>query len=424
MDHERYRELVALAAGGHLSGPEYAEFESHIAVCSDCRQEYSEFREILFDQFPIVDLVDDVLVKSIPLPASAGAYEERFVARGRAEGIPLQTGPTIGQRLRKLWHAVVVPRPAYAYGLVLIIFALAGLLGYRLHESQMEESAGVKANQGLQAQVDRLQAQNSSLAQRLSEASRTSGAASAELSDTKTKYAALAARYDAIGKELKLASARADALSTEAKSEVEKQEGLSKKLKETEASLASMTEQLQTLRDSNANEVANANERLGQIKDLETQLLRTKQSLDRESRLLAAGRDIHDLMGARSLHITDVFDIDSKGKTERAFGRVFYTEGKFLMFYAFDLNRPRNASHDRAYQVWGYREAAESPVQSLGLLYFDDQKQNRWALKFSDPAVLSEIDSVFVTIEPPGGSEKPTGKKRLYAYLGSPPNHP
>jgi hypothetical protein len=74
--------------------------------------------------------------------------------------------------------------------------------------------------------------------------------------------------------------------------------------------------------------------------------------------------------------------------------------------------------------LWGYHEAAERSVQSLGILYLDDQQQNRWALKFDDPSVLSEIDAVFVTIEPPGGSEKPTGNKLLYAYLGSPPNHP
>jgi hypothetical protein len=54
----------------------------------------------------------------------------------------------------------------------------------------------------------------------------------------------------------------------------------------------------------------------------------------------------------------------------------------------------------------------------------DDQKQNRWVLKFDDPTILAEIDSVFVTVEPPGGSAKPTGHKLLYAYLKANPNHP
>jgi hypothetical protein len=139
---------------------------------------------------------------------------------------------------------------------------------------------------------------------------------------------------------------------------------------------------------------------------------------------LAAGRDIHDLMGARNLHIVDVFDIDSKGKDGRAFGRVFYTEEKSLIFYAFDLNDRSTPRRNASFQVWGTRGPAQRPTQSLGIFYIDDQKQNRWVLKFEDPTVLAEIDSVFVTVEPPGGSTKPTGQKFLYAYLKANPNHP
>ncbi len=424
MEHERFKELAALAAGGQLSGPEYAEFQSHIAVCTACRQDYSEYQEILYDQFPIVDLVDEVPVKSAGSWATAGAYERRFLARARAEGIHVPIEPTLGRGLWRKWRAAAIPRAAYAYGIVLIICGFAGLLGYRLHESRVRELANTKAKQRLQDQVEQLQTENSSLEARISELSKTSGVASTDLSSAKAKYAALAARYETMETELKRTSARADALRTEAQFELEKEAGLSKTLKETEVSLANVTEQYQNLRRGHANEVAGVNERLSQLRELEAQLAEARQSLDRTTRLLAADRDIRDLMGARSLHITDVFDVDSKGKTQRPFGRVFYTEGRFLIFYAFDLKRARKGPHDRVYQLWGYHEAAERSVQSLGILYLDDQQQNRWALKFNDPSVLSEIDAVFVTIEPPGGSEKPTGKKLLYAYLGSPPNHP
>jgi hypothetical protein len=74
--------------------------------------------------------------------------------------------------------------------------------------------------------------------------------------------------------------------------------------------------------------------------------------------------------------------------------------------------------------VWGTRGPAQNPARSLGIFYVDDQKLNRWLLKFEDPRILAEIDSVFVTIEPPGGSAKPTGRKFLYAYLNANPNHP
>ena len=105
-------------------------------------------------------------------------------------------------------------------------------------------------------------------------------------------------------------------------------------------------------------------------------------------------------------------------------GRVFYTEGKSLIFYAFDLGNRTPAKRNASFQVWGARGPAQRQAKSLGIFYVDDQKQNRWVLKSDDPVVLAEIDSVFVTIEPPGGSAKPSGHRLLFAYLKANPNHP
>jgi hypothetical protein len=45
-------------------------------------------------------------------------------------------------------------------------------------------------------------------------------------------------------------------------------------------------------------------------------------------------------------------------------------------------------------------------------------------VKSDDPKKLEQIDSVFVTVEPNGGSHKPSGKPLLFAYLKVDPNHP
>jgi len=145
---------------------------------------------------------------------------------------------------------------------------------------------------------------------------------------------------------------------------------------------------------------------------------------ERERQLIAAGKEIRDLMGARNLHIIDVYDVDGNSRTGKKFGRVFYTEGKSLIFYAFDL-----APHDRSrfthsFQAWGIQEPERQPAKSLGIFYADDETHNRWVLKFDDPEAIAQIDAVFVTVEPPGGSSKPTGHKLLYAYLDGQPNHP
>ena len=55
--------------------------------------------------------------------------------------------------------------------------------------------------------------------------------------------------------------------------------------------------------------------------------------------MLAHDRDIRDLMGARDLYIAEVYDVAKTGDTEKPFGRVFYTKGKSLIFYAYDLDQ-------------------------------------------------------------------------------------
>jgi hypothetical protein len=102
---------------------------------------------------------------------------------------------------------------------------------------------------------------------------------------------------------------------------------------------------------------------------------------------------------------------------------MFYTEGKSLIFYAFDLENqgnPRNV----AFQVWGKKEGRAQRARSLGIFYQDDAKQKRWVMKFENPAVLADIDQVFVTVERPGGSAQPTGKELLFAAIPQEANHP
>jgi hypothetical protein len=159
----------------------------------------------------------------------------------------------------------------------------------------------------------------------------------------------------------------------------------------------------------------------------------TVASRDQEHRLkddeqyLASDRDIRELMGARKLYIADVFDVDSGSRTRQPFGRVFYTQNKSLIFYAFDLDHEPGVKNASIFQVWGQRDAelGDKPhPMNLGILYMDSESNRRWALRLDDPKQLAEIDAVFVTVEPRGGSRKPTGKPFLYALLRKEANHP
>ena len=73
---------------------------------------------------------------------------------------------------------------------------------------------------------------------------------------------------------------------------------------------------------------------------------------ERQQKLLATDHDIRDILGSRSLHIIDVYDVSGQGELERPFGRIFYTEGKSLIFYAFDLDLQKSLKRGAVFQAW------------------------------------------------------------------------
>jgi uncharacterized protein YhaN len=432
LEHDRFKELAALAAIGQLSALEYRDLQSHLEMCSDCREECAEFQNTLHGELPLIYPSKDIPLKQRFMMADGATYRKRFAERARAEGFALSPEVSLSERLRYRLDGWLTPSPAPAYAVVALLAIAVGVLGYEWRETRIRYL-------NRDAEVATLNRENTGLRKRLAELgnaqSDTPGLANgtrsvdadrarleAELVKTNAKYVDLADRYAAIEAKLARAVSESQTLSAEAQAEREREGSLAEKLRQTEASLGQMAGELQTLRKAD-DETRHMADRLARVEELERELATATDALDRAKRLLVADHDIRDLMGARNLHITDVYDVDSKGKTRQAFGRAFYTEGKSLIFYAFDLGKAKPPLSERSYQAWGYQEAAHKS-QSLGMLYLDDKNQNRWALKFNDAAVLSEIDAVFVTVEPPGGSGQPTGQKLLYAYLGATANHP
>jgi hypothetical protein len=77
------------------------------------------------------------------------------------------------------------------------------------------------------------------------------------------------------------------------------------------------------------------------------------------------------------------------------------------------------------FHVWGGKAGVKEMTHSLGILSKDANGDSRWAMTFDDTNILAQINSVFVTAEPANKhSDEPHGKKILYAYFGSAPNHP
>jgi hypothetical protein len=95
-----------------------------------------------------------------------------------------------------------------------------------------------------------------------------------------------------------------------------------------------------------------------------------------------------------------------------------------LIFYAYDLDHQTELKQAGTFQAWGRRGPDQAQAINLGVFYEDSAAKKRWILKCDDPKMLAQIDAVFVTVEKPGGSHKPSGKSLLFAYLRVDPNHP
>jgi hypothetical protein len=161
------------------------------------------------------------------------------------------------------------------------------------------------------------------------------------------------------------------------------------------------------------------------LRDLEDALSEKSALLDQDRQLLRSSHHVTDLMAARNLHIVDVVDTDPGGKSRPAFGRIFFTEDKSLIFYAYDLNEQKMQKANYQYQIWAKKEGPNQRPLRLGIFYSDDKTQRRWMFRCDDPKILREIDSVFVTFERSDTDPShPEGPSLMYAYLRGQPNHP
>lgn len=436
---EYFEELCALAASGLISEAELLELRDHVQGCAECRSAQADFIDLLHNKLPL-GAPEQVAPSGLPefFPGES-LYHARFLTRARKQGLTVSQGSwpdTHGNKLR-FWLSGVSGYAQVFAGAIVVLLATTAVLSYGLHESNkhFRELAGETA--AMRKLIDQRDRSLPSLAQESGRRSlveplrSTHPAPPVTPSDTNQELvkvhrdlADAEAHAKALQEQNQAAAAELQAARIQVADAIDSRNQLENKLRESEQNISQVSRELQGVREGRSKDTAAIAAQGLLIRQLSERLSVQTESLERERSLLAAGRDIHDLMGARNLHIVDVQDVDSKGKDSRTSGRVFYTEGKSLIFYAFDLGDRSIAKRNASFQVWGARGPAQSPAQNLGIFYVDDQKQNRWILRFEDPDVLAEIDSVFVTVEPPGGSSKPTGHKFLYAYLKANPNHP
>jgi hypothetical protein len=199
---------------------------------------------------------------------------------------------------------------------------------------------------------------------------------------------------------------------------------LDKKLAATQTSLQVLENKLDLATEQNGQETAQFVDQQTHISELSASLRERDQKVAQDEQLLEHDRDIRNLIGARDLYIAEIYDVAKNGDTQKPFGRIFYTKGKSLVFYAYDLDQQRGVKRASTFQAWGRTGSDTKHDRNLGIFYQDDINKQRWILKSNDAKTLSQIDAVFVTVEPNGESAKPSGKPLLFTYLRMTPNHP
>ena len=401
--HDCYEELCALAVSGQIAPGEMLELKKHLQTCGECRHTLSDFTHIAAQILPEFAAVQS------PLEPPAG-MAALFIARAHSEGIPLQTKKTAHRVGDRKW--LLYPACAAAGAAAVLIL----MLSIKVANRQRQPVAnGIDATGAQTAHADRsgtdseltnlkqLEGLRTQVAQLTAERRQTLESAHSERLQAGARLAILEKANEQLNRDLEDRNAQVEQLTADAA-----------RVKSALDKLTSAKAEQEFLIQADEAELNKLRENVSSL----------TEQLDESEHLSAAANQAKDLIVARNLHIIDVDDSDGNGRRQRPFGRIFYTEGKNLVFYAYDLDSPRKLNAKINFYVWGSQEGVNKPVHSLGIFQSDDAKEGRWVLKFDDPRVLAQINCVFVTAESGMKDIKqPRGHQILFASLGS-TNHP
>jgi len=435
--HEEFLELCAAATAGELNPGEQANLDAHLTECAECRKAMREFE--IASRHGVAALASELAPEKTK---NAGSWsvekaEEAFFKRldKEAGGQTAEadkdekTSPSRGQRFTYRpspirWREVWMPFAAA----VLLAVALS-IAAYRTGikrgtdvarstpelptgsasslEEQVSDAGHERAR--LMAKVIEEDKVIAELRRQLSEQQREVNALKATVSNAQP-----AVNWQQPSKNSNDAAPRRDGELAAAQMKLQQ-------LQKTIDTLSGQREEL-------TSRATTLQEKVGELTELVRERERERdekqEEVAKQQDLLEHDRDIRELMGARDLYVAEVHDVSSTGQTNKTYGRVFYTKGKRLIFYAYDLDAQPGLKDASTFQAWGRRGPDKQQVLNLGIFYEDNLSKKRWVLKTNDPKTLDDIDAVFVTVEPNGGSRHPSGKQLLFAYLRLSPNHP
>jgi hypothetical protein len=417
--HDEFVALCALYHSGDISEEEWALLQIHMGYCDSCHDRFLDYRQIASDVIPALAAAaasENASRSPRESTKSLEAVERRLMSRLDSSSPEKPSFPSTKleppRPPRLKWRLAAGLTAACALG-------LACLLGFEFARMRTPPEARTVQTPELPP-----------ASQAISKSPDPDG-----LRRSEEQIASLERQVTAADDRVKQTDVAKAGIERQLEAEQDSRRQLSEEKDRLSQQLAAAQVEIASLRSKSISAGVDATQRTAYMAAIETQVTKLKTALDEKNvalsekdrmlaldqDLLAHDRDIRDLIGARNLYIADIFDTNENGGTAKQFGRIFYTKERSLVFYGFDLDSQAGLKSDVSFQVWGSGRDRPSPV-SLGLFYQDDAHK-RWVLRCNDAKTLARLDMVFVTVEPPGGSAKPTGKQLLRAYLQIHPNH-
>jgi hypothetical protein len=426
--HDEFLELCALSTSGQLTREERNRLQEHLPGCRSCREAIKQYEAVVSNAISAL-ASDRESLESNPSWSPERAEAALLQRLTLEEELGADRGGGEGGYASKAPGRVPVSASQATWRNVYALCAAGVLLCIALGVSayQVGIRRGVKTASTIPIAIQ----DSVAWERQVSDAAHEHEVLGAQIEERDHEIASLRRQQEQQSAEIgrmKLVESqlKSDLQSGQAGRQdlLQQQSDLSQKLEAARTKAQDLQDKLELLERQGSEDKERATALEARVSGM-TRLLRDREAMiDQQQELLAHDRDIRDLMGARDLYVAEVYDVERTGETKKPYGRLFYTKGKSLIFYAYDLDQQAGLKNASTFQAWGRRGPDWQQALNLGIFFVDNASKKRWVLRFDDPKALAQIDAVFVTVEPNGGSHKPSHKPLLFAYLHIDPNHP